>query len=506
MVDGIAAVDKRERFAAPPWTEESEEWQALDQRLPADHLARRVARAVDLLDLGPLWDSYLGVGKKALPPDLLLKAVLYEMHNKRPSPAQWARDVRESEPVRWLLFGLEPSRARLYDFRDRLAPFWLDWNAQVLHVALEEDLTPATRVALDGSSVAAHASRRQLLNEERLQKRREVLADSLRRRQQGETRSEEPGWLAETEVGLREQKRRYERAAEVLRQRQEANAQKRSSKRKPPEKVLVSPSDPEAVLARDKLQVFRPLYTPQLLRDLDSPLIFSYDVFAQNNDNGTVEPMIERMVDQVGRKPDQLFVDSGYVSLRHLEFCALQGITVYGPVQENDFSTPNQKKAQQNQHTELPKSAFRWHAEEQAYECPEGHRLHFAKVQTQQRSDHTVRLSLYVCPPEDCQACPRQSACTRTPHKGRTVSRMENEELLDALRERMQTAAARKEYKLRSQTVELSYADLKEHRDLRRFHGRGLPRVTAEVGCLVVTHNALFVESQVNRQPQNGPA
>jgi hypothetical protein len=311
--------------------------------------------------------------------------------------------------------------------------------------------------------------------------------------------------LAETEVGLRQQKRRYAHAAEILRQRQEANAQRRSSKRKPADKVLVSPSDAEAVLARDKLNVFRPLYTVQLLRDLDSPLIFGYDVFTQNNDNGTVEPMVECMVDQVGRKPDELFVDSGYVSLRHLEFCALQGITVYGPCQENDFSKQNDKKAQQNQHTELPKSAFRWLAQEQAYECPEGHRLPFAKTQTQKRADHTVTLSLYVCPPEHCQACPRQSACTRTPQKGRTVSRMENEELLDALRQRMQTEAAKKEYKLRSQTVELSYADLKEHRDLRRFHGRGLRRVTAEVGCQVVTHNALYVESQVGRPARDGP-
>src|SRR5260370_5426635 len=148
MVEGIASGDKRDRFAAPPWTKESEEWLALDQHLPADHLARRVERAVALLDLGPLLDSYLGVGKKALPPDLLLKAVLYEMHSKRPSPAQWTKDARESEPVRWLLFGLEPSRARLYDFRDRLASFWLEWNAQVIHVALEENLTPATPVAL----------------------------------------------------------------------------------------------------------------------------------------------------------------------------------------------------------------------------------------------------------------------------------------------------------------------------------------------------------------------
>ena len=266
MVEGITVPGKRERFAAPPWTRESEEWLALDQRLSADHLARRIERAVAMLDLTPLFDSYLGVGKKALPPDLLLKAVLYEMHSKRPSPAHWAKDVRENEPLRWLLFGLEPSRARLYDFRDRLAPFVQEWNAQVLQVAVAENLTPAERVALDSSSVAAHASRRQLLNEERLQQRRQVIDESLQRLQRGESTAEKPGWLAATEAGLREQKQRYRRAAEVLAERQQANAHRRSSKRQPAEKILVSPSDPEAVLAHDKMNVFRPLYSPQLLR------------------------------------------------------------------------------------------------------------------------------------------------------------------------------------------------------------------------------------------------
>jgi transposase len=479
---------------------ESEEWRELDRRLPADHLVRRIDRAVQLFDLGPLWDTYLGVGRSALRPDLLVKLVLYEMQNNRPSPAQWARDVRESDPVRWLLFGLEPSRARLYDFRDRIAPFVREWNAQVLEVALEERLTPATRASLDSSSVAAQAARRPLLNAERLQKRRDVIAGRLQQLAHGGPVADQPGWLAETESGLREQKRRYERAAEVLRVRQAANAQRRSGKRRPAEKVLVSATDPEAVLARDKLNVFRPLYSPQLLRDLDSPLVFSYDVLTQNNDNGVVQPMVERMVDSVGRQPDALLVDSGYVSVHHLEFCDQAGITLYGPCQENDYSRQNGKKTQRNQHTELPKSAFRWLEEEHTYQCPEGHRLQFNGKRTQSRTDHTITLDLYVCPPEHCVACPRQTACTRTPNKGRTVSRLEHEELVDALRARMQTDEAKRLYKLRSQTVELNYADMKEHRGLRRFHGRGLQRVTAEIGSLVLAHNLLYVEEQRRRK------
>jgi transposase len=507
MVNGCSVADKCDRFATPPWTIESEEWQALDRHLPADHLARRIAQAVERLDLSRLWDSYLGVGKKALPPDLLVKVVLYEMHDKRPSPAQWTKDVRDSAPVRWLLFGLEPSRARLYDFRDRLAPFWDDWNAQVLQQALTAEMTSAARASLDSSSVAANASRRRLLNEERLHKRQQVIDEHLRGAQRGEPVAEKPGWLAKTEAGLHEQKQRYARAAAVLRQRQQENAQRRACKRKPADKVVVSPADPEAALARDKDNVFRPLYTVQLLRDLDSPLIFAYDVLAQNNDNGVLQPLLERMADDVGVKPKDVLVDSGYVSVRHLEFCSLAAITLYGPCQENDFSVPLDKKRQSNQHTELPKSAFTWLAEEQTYQCPEGHRLEFTKTQTQQRADYKITLSLYTCPPEHCQACSRQSACTRTPKNGRTVSRMENEELLDALRQRMQTPEAQALYKQRSRTVELNFADLKEHRGLRRFHCRGLDRVKSEVGSLVLTHNLLAVQAQAgNRSPSASAA
>jgi transposase len=504
MVKVSAVGGKLERFAPTPWTKESREWLALDQHLAKDHLVRRVDEAVALLDLKPLFDSYLGVGKNALRPDLLLKLVIYQMQNNRPSPAQWARDVRDSGPVRWLLLGMEPSRARLYDFRDRIAVFLPEWNAQVLHVAMDQNMTPALRASLDSSTIAAHAARRNLLNEERLQKRRATVDAALECVPHGKALADPPAWLAKTEDGLREQKRRYQRAAAVLTERQAANVQRRCSKRKPADKVLVSPTDPEAALAQDKFKVFRPLYSVQLLRDLDSPLILAYGVWAQNNDNGVVAPMVEQLADHVGHKPDALLVDSGYVSVHHLEFCVQAGITLYGPCQENDYSVQNGKKTQGNQHTQLPKSAFRWLGQERAYQCPQGHRLLFTGKKLQQRTDYKIALELYTCPGEYCLACPQQKACTRTPRKGRSVSRMENEDLLDALRARMQMDEAKRLYKLRSQTVELCFADMKEHRGLRRFHGRGLRRVTAEIGVLVLAHNLLCVQTTRSADRERG--
>jgi len=55
----------------------------------------------------------------------------------------------------------------------------------------------------------------------------------------------------------------------------------------------------------------------------------------------------------------------------------------------------------------------------------------------------------------------------------------------------MATPEAKRLYRLRRQTVELRYADLKEHRHLRRFTGRGLRRAKAQVAATVLAHNGL---------------
>jgi hypothetical protein len=54
---------------------------------------------------------------------------------------------------------------------------------------------------------------------------------------------------------------------------------------------------------------------------------------------------------------------------------------------------------------------------------------------------------------------------------------------------------AKELYRLRRQTVELVNADWKEHRKLRRFSGRGLPRARVQVGLTVLTHNLLTCQS-----------
>jgi hypothetical protein len=174
---------------------------------------------------------------------------------------------------------------------------------------------------------------------------------------------------------------------------------------------------------------------------------------------------------------------------------------LYAPYQENDWTEQRRTRTQRRQ---LPKSAFTWHAEEQAYECPRGHRLRRIGREVRERADgRTLELTTYRCPKEHCQACPLAARCTRGA-KVRTIKRDEHEKLIEAHRAKMETPEAKAIYRKRSRTVELRFADTKEHRGLRRLSGRGLERARIEVGLCVLAHNLLSVRAAGLRNAAEG--
>ena len=493
--------DADHRFAEPPWDEHTPRWQEIDQCLPADHLARQIDEVIEELDLAGLFATYSGRGSKALWPDLLLKLVIFEMQRGRLSPAQWFVDARENEPAQWLLFGMKPSRTAVYEFVDRLQGFWDQWNEQVLHKAHDLGLPVGDRAALDGTLIAALASRHRMVNQKTLTERLERLQQTISTESQGQPIESPPGWMAKHPATRESQLARYQRAHTRMDQLQAENANRKSSKRKKPEKVVVSVSEPDAVPGRDKLKTFRPLYNVQLMYDLDTAFITAYELFAQQNDPGTIGPMLDRSVELAGKKPCLALGDASYAGGPDLALCEQAGVTIYAPVSENDFSEAKGKRGKQSQ---LPKKLFTWLSEERTYRCPEGHLLIPGRATSRERSnDRRVLQTTYRCPSEHCLACPRQEVCTPAPRLGRSISRLEHEDLVDELRARMETPEAKGLYKLRRQTIELRYADLKQHRQLRRFNHYGPRRSQAQIGAAVLAYNLLVL--QKNRKTAKIP-
>ena len=222
------------------------------------------------------------------------------------------------------------------------------------------------------------------------------------------------------------------------------------------------------------------------------------EVFAQASDAATLPLMLRRSAQLTGRQVKDLLVDSGYVTGHDLADCVAHGVRLYGPWKENDLSA---SKAKAQSH--FSKDDFEWHPELDAYQCPAGHLLKRAELERRGCSGgREVVVWRYRGDASTCQACPLREQCTTSQKSGRSVRRSEHEDLIIAHRAWMETDEAKLVYRLRGQTIEIVFADVKEHRGLRRFSGRGLARARTEYALEVLLHN-LLVFHRCLRQRQD---
>lgn len=507
MLGRTAQLGKRKdpRFAAPPWDANHPRWQELDRELESGHVAREVVAAMELLDWSDLYACYSASGSPATNPLLMLRIVLIELRRGRFRPQHWYQDTRENEALKWAGFGICPSRTAWYAFHDRLAPHLETWNSNLVALSIAAKVTDGSEGSLDGSTIEANASRHRLINQEKLSRRQEQLAAACAADACLQPVADPPAWMATTPGTRLEQSLRFGRAQQRLDDLLVLNSRQDKRRRREAKKIVTSTSDTEAAMGRDKFHVFRPLYNVQLVRDVNSPLILTYDVLAQPTDAGTLKPMLGKLQAIPGLNLQMLLVDAGYVTASHLALCDAAGVTLIGPWQQNDYSRAKQAKSSKQKL--FGKEQFTWQPDEEVYLCPQGRQLHWIGQQKRPQADGEINvMHSYRCSPKDCGACPLNKQCTINPMRGRSVKRSEHEDLIEAHRRWMETEEAKQLYKKRKQTVELGFADVKQHRGLRRFPRRGLQRARAHVGLLVLVNNLLvYRDARLAQEPENRP-
>jgi hypothetical protein len=345
---------------------------------------------------------------------------------------------------------------------------------------------------IDGTLIAASASRHRLLNDKQLTTRLQQLHDTL---DQGEPPPpRRPAWMAKTPDGRRLQEERLQRAKELLQPRLAANAKKCPSERLSVDHVVISASDPEAALAPDKFKVFRPLYNSILIADRHSPLILGFDVVAWGQDTNFLIPTILRTQQQTGRSLEQVTTDAGFITGHNLQQSEQHGVELIGPWKTNDYSKSVASKF-------YPKDLFVWHGDDNEYECPEHQRLRFRSTEKRRRADgHEELQKRFKTDRGVCASCPCRSACTPS-KEGREMRRGQYEDHVSAHRIKMETPEAKAISKKRGQVIERCFADVKEHRGLRRHTGRGLRRAKIDSGLAVLLHNLVVI--QKTRQPEH---
>ena len=459
------------------------------------------------MDLTSLHDAYRGTGSKPFPPERMLAIALVEILSGNTSPARWHVNATTRDQCKLVGRGIRPARATWYDFRNRCGKFVEDVHQQIVRKAIDKKLIDPKQCALDGTFTAAAASRHKIRNLKQINRRLSQIKRAIGMlddpaqvaAKQPMTRT--PRWIAPTPKGRQQQLNRFRQAKRKLLQNIQENRARHSRHRRNESKMTVSPTDIDAVIGRDKTGVIRPLYNHQFMTDCASDVTVAYGVFAQSNDSGTLIGMIHKTQHVTQGRLKEVHADSSYCSILDLKDCDTLGIDLLAPVQ--DPAKSNRKSISGD--PQIPSSQFEFEETTRSLTCPAGHTMKFVREAQVPRADgRRLGELLYRQSGERCSACDLRERCLSGKSSSRTVSRQSEQGVLDKQREKMSTEAGKHSSRLRGQVIERRFADGKQHRGQGHQNGRGLLRVSAEVGLLVIAQNLLTLYN-LEKRTQNPP-
>ncbi len=430
--------------------------------------------------------------------------VLFEILLGVTSPARWHKEADTRQQCQLLGQGITPSRTAWYDFRDRSGKFIEQVHQEMLAQAIDQKLINPKECAIDGTFTAAAASRHKLYNlkqiNRRLNKLKRVIKSLDHPSQVASTKPLRaiPQWIAPTPAGRAEQLDRFGQAKRRMLENISKNRKKHSRYRRDESRMVISPADIDAVIGRDKHKVLRPLYNTQLMTDCGSDVIVAFGVWAQSNDNGTLAPMIEKTQQAIGGRLRTVHADSGYCSILDLKDCDSLNIDLYAPIQD---STNQLGRKAGSGESQIPSSQFAFDESTGEMSCPGGHAMKLVReVQVPRADGRRVGELRFEQLVEHCSGCSLASRCLGGKAKRRTVSRQSEQAILDEQKRKMESPAGKRSQRLRGQVIERRFADGKKHRGQGTQNGRGLARVHAEVGLLVVAQNTLTLWLLENRR------
>jgi len=212
-------------------------------------------------------------------------------------------------------------------------------------------------------------------------------------------------------------------------------------------------------------------YNVQVAVDTKHKLIVEQQVTDQVVDMGLLTQTAEPAKETLGVDAIAVVADRGYFKIEDIEACEKAGIELYVPRPQRG---PSVKAGL------FRKDKFRYDADGDTYLCPAGQRLHSyssSLLRGLKKINYVNKLA--------CDDCAIRSCCTGGTF--RTVSRLENEAVLDRMRARL--AKRPDVLDRRRETVEHPFGSIKQWINQGAFLMRGLENVRGEFSLTALAFN-----------------
>jgi transposase len=287
---------------------------AVDE-LGSDHLCFFIRRVVCQLDLSMFVKSYGAEGGMLYAPELMLSVWLYAYATGMTSARRLSQRLGEDLALRFLAGGARVDNWALSAFRRRHALALNNAFTQVLEMARSLGLGKLGRVAIDSTRIKANASRDRVDTEQRLRNERAKLRRKVRSWQQACDKDDtEPAGLT---VAIEDAERKLAELPRRLERLHKSGLKK------------LSRTDPDARFLRCR-RGFELGYTGEIAMSEDH-LIVAQRVTQESTDNASLSPMVQQVKQQCGSPPEEVLADSGYFSVKNLEWLEQQKVNACLP-------------------------------------------------------------------------------------------------------------------------------------------------------------------------------
>ena len=344
--------------------------------LPESHLARFIAELVPGLDLSKIYGFYGrrdGRGKAAYHPVMMVRVLVYGYCVGVMSSRRIERASYDDIAFRYLCADQHPDHDTIAAFRQQHLPVLAQLFTQILQLCNKAGLVKLGHVAIDGTKVQANASKHKAMSYDRMEEKEKQLKAEVEKllAQAAETDAAEDalygkgnrgdeltGELARRESRLKkiaeakaaleqEARERAEAAKKVAEDKLEERRKKEAARGKkfggrPPQIPNPDQARPEAQAQRNFTDpesrimpdgahkgAFMQAYNAQIAVDSAAQIIVAAELTQESNDKQQLAPMLERVEQNLGAKPEAVSADAGYCSEAQLTDKRVEGIELY---------------------------------------------------------------------------------------------------------------------------------------------------------------------------------
>jgi transposase len=437
--------------------------EVLDEVVGAADPVRVIDAFVETLDLAALKFSKVTaeeMGRPPYAPGALLKLYLYGYLNRVRSSRRLEAEAERNVQVMWLINRLTPSFKTIADFRKDHAAAIVGVCRAFIRFCREQSLFGAELLAIDGTKIAAVASRKQVMTPQRIEKMNAAIDRKI------------ADYLASMDAADREEPATVGAVADVTAAIEALKAQKLRLQSQAQElaagdlKQLVV-SEPEAKLMRTP-HGHAVAYNAQIAVDAKHKLIAAFELTNEGNDYRQLHPMAVQGKKAVGADKMTAVADTGYSTGQQGALCEQEGITAVVPRAET--VNPNGKQY-------FSRDKFTYDPAGDSWRCPADATLRLYKT------SHIQQKKEYMT--EACGSCALKPQCTEAAR--RVIVRDFYEDAREAMHRR--AIADPTWMKQRREMAEHPFGTMKWLMGHPRFLLRGLLKAKAELALGVLSYN-----------------